>query len=454
MSRHALAAVVLASGLITFDGTAVTVALPDIGRSLEAPMSVLQWTTNASLLVLAVFLVPAGVLGDRFGRRRVMAAGLALFGAASVGCAMAGSAGILIGARFVQGAGAALVVPGAIAILRASYRDDAERTRAFGVLAAWTGFASAAGPLLGGALVDVWSWRVVFLSSAALASAALLLLRAAPESADPSARRHLHAPTAFLLMAMLAGASYALIEAPGRLASADVIAGVVISLVAAALLVQGGRLRDVIPAEVLASRNCLAANASTFLLYFGLFGLSFLLVLYMQGPLGYSATWAGVGILPISVVLWLLAEPFGRVAGRYGSRVPIVAGPLVAGAGMIWIGAGPHPLSFWTVVVPGTAVFGAGMAIAVSALTHAAVSSLPESCAGAASGVHHGVVRTAGLLAVALLGSVATGEEGRELSITGFRVGLIVSGAVIVAAGALVGRAIRNEEPGGLAQAA
>jgi MFS family permease len=402
MSTAAFVALILSSALVTLDGTAVNVALPAIGRDLDARFSELQWITDASLLMLALLLLPAGIVGDRFGRRRVTMLGLAAFGATSVACGAAPGVRWLIAARLAQGAAAAFIVPGAIAILRATYVDEKERARVFGIWAGWSGLASAAGPLLGGALADTLSWRAVFFVSAAITLPTLVLMRWVPESCD---RR---------------------------------------GLTVRATLAAVGR-----------TPNCLAGNIATFVLYFGLFGLSFLLAVYTQDVLGYSGTWAAVALLPVSLMMLALSEWFGRMGTRYGPRRLLTAGSVAAGAGIMWVASGAEPLAFWTRIVAGTTLFGFGLAMAVAPMTHAAVSSVPNDCAGAASGVNNAVVRAAGFLAIAVLGSLASaGPDDGRLSTESFREALMVCGGLVLVSGVLLSQLIRDSQRGGLAKAA
>lgn len=449
MVPRELAGLILASAVITLDGTAATIALPAIGHDLAAPVSSLQWISNAPLLMLAALLLPAGAAADRFGRVRVVRAGSAGFAAASLASAAAPSDTWLIAARLMQGACGALVLPGVLSVLRNAYSDPAERTRMFGAWAACTGIASAAGPLLGGALTDLIAWRAVFVMSAvaAVVAAALLPWRGAPERrAHPAATVPL-VPAAALAM-LVGGGAYLLMEGPGaewrgwRLLLA---AGLVAAAIAA--LVRSPRRDVLLPGELFAARNCLPANAATFFLYFGLFGLSFLLVLYTQQVLDYSGVWAAVTLLPVSIML-LLAQPFGDVAARAGTRLLITTGPLIAAAGLFWMATGPHPLPFWTRMLLGTGLFGLGLSLAVSALTHAAVSAVPETCSGAASGLNHATVRVAGVIAIALLGSLAA--PGEAISVEGFQRAMMLCGTIVAIGGVAAGVLVRDEEPGGL----
>jgi MFS family permease len=453
-SRRQLALLILASAVITLDGTATTIALPAIGRDLSIPVFRLQWISNAPLVILAAMLLPAGTLADRFGRVRVLRAGLLAFVAGAIGCVVAPTDVALIGARFVQGAGGALILPAALATLRTAYTDAAERARIFGVWAAWTGVAGAAGPLLGGALVDLLSWRAVFVPAAVAAAAAMLLLeRGGPGGAPTRGHPIPVAATAGLVMLFGATAYLLMAIAGGDAGGAEVAIVGIVALSAVVLLARDRQRAVLFPRELLRAHNCLPANASTFALYFGMFGLSFLIALYTQQALGYSALRAALVLLPISLML-LLAEAFGRLAARVGTRALIIAGTLSAAAGICWLAAGPHPLGFWSRLIAGTALFGFGISLAVSALTHAAVAAVPETCAGAASGLNHAVVRAAGLVAIALLGALAAPGVSDAISADGFRRALTICAAVVGAGGIIGSVLLRDQEPGGISEAA
>jgi MFS family permease len=398
-------ALILASALITLDGTAVTVSLPAIGRELALSVSRLQWISNASLLMLAALLMPSGAAADRFGRYRVVRMGLLLFAAGSLAGLLSPSAAWLIGARAVQGVGGALILPAALAALRAGFPDPLERTRVFGVWAAWTGVAGASGPLLGGAIVDLVSWRGVLALSCAVAVTTLALLgfRNSERAAVEAGR------------------------APLPLAPAV--------------------------RELVRSHNCLPANGATFAFYFGMFGLSFLLVLYTQQVLGYSGTWAGVVLLPISIMLFG-AGLLGRMTARFGSRLVLTTAAGIAASGVVWLATGPHPLSFTTRLIPAMLLFGLGISVAVAPLTQAAVSAVPEHCAGSASGLNHATVRAAGLIAIAALGALAAPDGSQSVSPEGLRTALLVCAAVVGLVGAASGALVRDDRPGGLRTAA
>lgn len=444
-----LAGLIAASALITLDGTAVTVALPSIRADLALRYAAMQWIGDASLLALAALLVPAGVLADRLGRMRTIRLGLLGFIAASLGCAAAAAGPALILIRVAQGAAAALVLPGVVAIMREAYTDPAERTRIFGLWAAGTGLASAVGPLLGGGLVDLIHWRAVFALSAGAGATALLLLRGVQAQPAPSLARPMPVASTVALAVFVAALAYLLIEVPAAGWSPASRFAAALAVIPAVVVVGAPRRERLLPREVLTSRNCLAGNAATFALYFGVFGLSFLIVVYTQQTLGYSGTWSGVGVLPVSIAMLLLSEPFGRAASRFGVRIAVGAGSLIAAGGVLWIAAGPDPLPFWSRIMLGSSVFGLGVSLAVSALTQAAVGSVPHRCAGAAAGLNHATVRAAGLVAIALLGSLAAADSG-EMSGDGLKRALFVCGTVIAIVGAVSALLVDDAAPGGL----
>ena len=449
MRQGQLAGVIMASALITFDGTAATVALPAIGRDLSASVSRLQWIANAPLLVLAAMLLPAGTLADRFGRVRVMRIGLIAFVAASCAAAAAASDSWVISARLLQGGAGALVLPAALAMLRAAYTDADERARMFGIWAAWTGVASALGPLMAGTIVDLWSWRAVFLPSAVAGVAAVVLLER-ESSTRATSVTPVPARAAVALSVVVGAVAYVLMQGSATGATAARIAlPAMLVVVGTTVLVRDPRRQVLFPRELLMARNCVPANATTFALYFGMFGFSFIVVLYVQQLLQYSALWAAVVLLPISILL-LFAERLGRITAVIGTRWVIVVGALAAALGIGWIGSSPHPVPFWSHLIAGTTIFGFGLSLAVSALTHAAVAGVPEACAGTASGLNHAVVRAAGLVSVALLGSLAAPGMSNSVSVEGVQRALLLCAAVVGAGGALGGAFVRDNEPGGL----
>jgi MFS family permease len=431
---------------MTLDGTATTIALPAIARDLSASMAHLQWIVNAPLVVLTAMLLTGGALADRFGRVRTIRIGLMLFAAASVVCAVSTSHLQLIAAKFLQGTSGALVLPGALAALRDAGSDGAERTRLFGVWAAWTGAASVAGPLLAGALVDVGSWRLVFIPSIAAGSIALWALWQHREEGTYSRSTVVPVTATAALVVLLGAFAYLLVQAPrGDFTMWRLSLPVVFAIAGGVLVAFDPQRHRLFPRELVNTRNCLATNATTFALYFGVFGLSFLVVLYAQQVQRVTALSSAIIVAPMSAML-LLAERFGRLATVVGSRSLVVTGATCASAGIAWIALSPHPVPLWPHMLVGTAVFGLGVSLAVSTLTHAAVAAVPATCAGTASGLNHAVVRAAGLVAVALLGSIAAPGVSDAISADGFRRAM-VAGAAVVGAGGVAGALLLRGRP-------
>jgi hypothetical protein len=447
MHRRHLAGVILASALITFDGTATTVALPAIGRELSTSVSRLEWIANASLVALVAMLLPAGTLADRCGRTRVLRVGVIVFAVASCATAAARSDTGVIAAKFAQGVGGAFVLPAALALLRERYRDPVERARMFGVWAAWTGAASAVGPLMAGALTDAWSWRAVFLPSAVAGLAAVLLLRSKGASSTVTRSTPVPVAATVALIAFVGALAYLLMQSPVKISQTALPA--MLAIAGGTVLARDPHRHVLFPHELLTARNCVLANVSTFALYFGTFGLSFIMVLYVQQLLEYSALQTAVTLLPISILL-LFAERFGRWTMVMGTRLVIVSGAVAAAAGIAWIGSTPHPIPFWSHLLVGISVFGFGLSVAVSALTHAAVAGVPEECGGTASALNHAVVRAAGLVSVALLGSLAAPGMSDSVTAEGVQRALMLCAVVVGAGGVLGGAFVRDDHPGGL----
>jgi hypothetical protein len=304
--------------------------------------------------------------------------------------------------------------------------------------------------LLAGALVDLASWRAVFIPSAAGAIAALALLGRNAPMELPSRTMPIPGVAIAGLIVLLGSLAYLLMSAPSAGLTASRLAWPIsLALLGAVAMSRDPHRGVLFPRELLRARNCVPANAASFAFYFGMFGTSFLLVLYVQQVLEYSALRAALVLLPISIML-LLAERFGRLAATLGTRSVIAAGAVSAAAGIMWMGSSDHPLPFWSHLVAGTALFGLGLSLPVSALTHAAVAAVPDACGGAASGLNHAVVRAAGLVSIALLGSIAAPDLANRVSAEGVQRGLIVCAAVVIVGGVWSSLLLRDEEPGGL----
>lgn len=434
-----LAATILGSSMAFIDGSVVNVALPAIQAGFGSGVAAMQWVVNAYLLSLGALVLLGGALGDRVGRVRVFMAGVALFTAASLACGLAPGAAALIAARAVQGVGAALLVPGSLAIIGAAF-PAAERGAAIGTWSGVGALTTALGPVLGGWLVDAASWRAIFLINLPLAAATLWLARGIAESRDaPAAGALAEAgapdwPGALLLAAGLGALTYGFIEAPSH----GFASGPVLLFLAAGLALLAGfavqerrAASPMVPLQVFRNRVFSGANGLTLLLYFALSGVLFFLPFTLIQVHGYSATAAGAALLPLSVLLGGLSRPVGRLSQRIGARPLLVAGPLLAGLGFALLAMRAGDGRYWTGVLPGMAALAAGMTLAVAPLTTTVMGAVPPEHSGVASGINNAVARVAGLLAVAVLGVL--GAAGAD-AVAGFRLVAWAGAACAVAA--------------------
>lgn len=447
--RWTLLATILGSALAGIDATVVNVALPAIGADLDADFTALQWTVSAYALTLASFILLGGTLGDRFGRRRVFLVGVVWFAGASGLCGLAINAEMLIGARALQGVGAALLTPGSLSILQSSFRSR-DRARAIGAWSGLGGVATAVGPVLGGWLVDVASWRWVFLINLPLAAVVVVVaLRHVPESRDPGAEgTHADWGGGVLGALALAGLTFALIESGAG--AAHVLPALAVGVVGALLFWWRERRADypVLPLDVFAAGQFSATNAVTFFVYGGFGALFFLLVVHLQVVAGFGPIASGSSLLPVTVIMLLLSSRSGALAARIGPRLQMSAGPLVAALGVLLLARVGAGASYVVDVLPGVAVFGLGLAIMVAPLTAAALAAAPPEHAGMASGVNNAVARTGGLLAVAaipLLAGIGVDSYDSPAFADGYRHALWISAAILVGAGVLAGLVVRND---------
>ncbi|MGC5017591.1 MFS transporter [Micromonospora sp. DT47] len=411
--RGTLLAAILASGMVFLDSTVVNVALPRLGAELDATVADLQWTINGYLLMLAAFVLLGGALGDRFGRRRVFLLGVVWFAVASVLCGLSQDTGQLIAARFLQGAGGALLTPGSLSVLQASFHPD-DRGRAIGAWAGLSGVSTALGPLLGGWLIDALSWRWIFFINLPLAVAVVLAaLRWVPESRDEdvsrtgAGRRRFDVTGALLGALALAGITYALIDAPARgVGSLPVLVAALVGVLSAVVFVLVERRRGdsaMLPTGLFSSRLFSVLNIFTVVVYAALGGFTFFLAVYLQNVVGWSALRTGLATIPMTVLLLLGSARAGALAAKIGPRLPLTAGPVIAALGLLLLrGVGPGA-SYWRDVLPGVTLFGLGLTLVVAPLTASVLAAVADRFAGVASGFNNAASRAGGLLAVAAL---------------------------------------------------
>jgi EmrB/QacA subfamily drug resistance transporter len=449
--RWVLAATILGSGMASLDATVVNIALPAIGTDLGGGLTALQWTINAYTLTLAAFLLLGGSLGDRLGRRRIFSVGVVWFALASLACAIAPTSGLLIGARALQGVGGALLTPGSLAILEASFREE-DRAAAIGAWSGFAGVATAVGPFIGGWLIQSVSWRLIFVINVPLAAAVLWLsIRHVPETRDPRAPSRPDVTGTVLAAAGLAGIVYALTEGPAHgWTSASVVVSAVAGVVGigAFFAVEARSDHPMLPLGIFRSAQFSAANAVTFVVYAALGGALFLLPIQLQRVVDYSPTAAGSALLPITIVMLALSARMGRLATRTGPRLPMTVGPIVAGVGVLLLSQVGAGSGYVADVLPGVTVFALGLSATVAPLTATVLAAAPAENAGVASAVNNDVARTAQLIAVAVL-PVAAGitsasyARPAEFS-TGFEHAFWIAAAALMAGGLLALATIRR----------
>src|SRR3954454_3879823 len=406
--RLTLSAAILGSIVAFVDGTVVNVALPHIRDDLGGGLAGQQWVTDAYLLTLAALLLVGGSLGDLYGRRRAFSLGLAGFGAASLLCAAAPSIGALIAFRGLQGIAGALLVPNTLGLLVARF-EPSERGAAIGAWTAWSGIALVIGPLLGGLLLETGSWRWIFGINVIPIAIALWLTSRLDETHDRPSGGQIDHIGAVLATFGLAGPVYALIEGPAQGWGDPVILFSLIgglALLAAFVVYERDASPPMLALDLFRERNFAVGNAATLAIYGGLSAMPFFLVLFLQQVAGYSAIAAGAALLPITVLMFTFSRRFGALADRLGPRVFMGVGPLIGGAGIVWLGQIDASPNYWTDILPGVLVFGLGLSLTVAPLTATVLGGVAEAHAGIASAVNNATARIGSLLAVAAVGAV------------------------------------------------
>lgn len=419
MGRWVLAATILASSMAFIDGTVVNVALPFLQTNLNATAIGIQWVVEAYSLFLSALLLVGGSLGDRYGRRRIFNIGVVVFAVASLLCGLAANIEQLIVARAVQGIGGAMLIPGSLALISASFSED-KRGRAIGTWSGFSAITTAIGPVLGGWLVEHWSWRAAFFLNLPFALAVLAIsIWKVPESREKNHHGRLDWPGAALATVGLGGVVYGLIESP-RLGFTN---GIVLStlvcgaLALAVFVFHETRARNpMAPPQLFLSRDFSGANILTLLLYAALSGTFFFFTLNLIQIQGYSATAAGAALLPFVVFMFTLSRWSGGLVDRFGARLPLTVGPITAALGFALFALPSLSGNYWTSFFPAVLMLGFGMAISVAPLTTTVMSAVGEDQAGVASGINNAVSRTAGLLAIAVFGVIMLHAFSQKLS--------------------------------------
>lgn len=426
-----LAAMILGSGMAFLDGSVVSLALPAIDDDLDAGVAGLQWTVNAYTLTLAALILVGGSLGDRLGRRKVYVTGVAWFALASVLCAVAPTIEVLVAARALQGIGAALLTPGSLAIISASFVEE-DRGKAIGAWSGLAGVTTAVGPLAGGWMVDAIGWRSIFWLNIPLAAVVIwLTVKHVPETTGEQGTIDLSG--AALAAGGLALLTYGLVDKSWLWS----IGGVALMVVF--VIHQKLSPHALVPLSLFTDRVFTAANICTFAIYGALSGSMFLLVLQLQYVSGYSPLEAGLATIAITILMLLFSSKAGELGAKIGPRWPMTIGPIVSAVGLVMLlGVGEDP-SFWIDVLPGSVVFGAGITLLVAPLTTAVLAAAPMDQTGIASGINNAVARTASLLAVAAIPPIA-GIAGAnfsdpEIFSPGYRTGMWICVGMLVVAG-------------------
>jgi EmrB/QacA subfamily drug resistance transporter len=443
--RPLVAVAVLASFVAFLDGSVVNVALPAIGREFGGGLALQQWVVDGYLLTLGALILVAGAISDQFGRLSVLKVGVVVFAVSSLLCAFAPGGWVLVAARCLQGVGAAFLVPSSLAMINARF-SGAAQARAIGTWTAWTGTAFVIGPLLGGVLVDAAGWRWIFGLNIVPAVVTLYLSTKVPAdefAVDRSAR--VDVLGAVLTAVGLTGSVYALIEGQ-RLGFSNTAVAVSLVIGLACLVVfpwwERRAPHPMMPLQIFAARNFAVGNVATVFLYAAVSLGTLIITLFLQETAKLSATEAGLATLPIPVLSFFLASRFGALAGKYGPRAFMAAGPLIAAVGYVWMTMAREPFDFWTQMLPGLVVFGLGLSITVSPLTAAILSAVDPAQSGIGSAINNAVSRIAGLIAIALTGVIL----GGTVDFAGFHRGAWVAAALFAVAGLISAVGIRNTE--------
>jgi len=433
---------ILASFVAFLDGSVVNVALPAITKELGGGLITQQWVVDAYLITLSALILLAGSLADIFGRKKILFYGLVGFGITSILCAVAPSATFLIIARALQGVAGALLVPSSLAIIISVFSGTAQ-SKAIGIWTAWTGIAFVIGPLLGGFLVDVYSWRLIFVINVIPIAGTVWLLQSLKLKEPAVGNARLDMWGGFLCVAGLTGTVYALIQQSHHGWGSPVIyipLTIGISALIAFIWHESRTKTPMLPLSLFKVRNFSAGNISTVFVYAGLSIATFLITIFLQQTAGYSAITAGLALLPITLLMFVLSPRFGALAGKYGPRLFMTVGPIIAGLGFLSMVLVSNPIHYWTQLFPGVILFGIGLSITVAPLTSAVLGSITSNHAGIASAVNNAISRIAGLIAIASI-SIVTGTT---ITTQSFHKGAIAMAVLLLIGGIASAVGIQN----------
>lgn len=440
--RLVLVIAILGSFVSFLDGTLANVALPAISAELGGGLSAQQWIVDAYLVTLGALILVAGAVSDAFGRLGAFRAGLIGFGVTSAAIALAPTVELVIAFRALQGAAGALLVPSSLALIMANFRNAAQ-ARAIGSWTAWTSTASLLGPLIGGGLVDLVSWRAAFGVNLVPIAVSLVLLSRLEQRDERRRGASIDLPSTALVALGLGGVVFALIE-HGTFGWSHPLIWAPLAAGSAALAIflrrQATVAQPILPLGLFRIRNFTWGNLATTFVYAALYLSGFVIVVYLQQAAGFGATAAGLALIPSSIALILLSSTVGKLAGRHGPRLFMTAGPLVMAVGFLMMLAVAEPINYWTQMLPGAIVFGLGLTLTVAPLTSAILGAVETSRSGIASAVNNAVARVAGLVAVALVGVVV----GGRLDLAGLHRGLVVCAVLCALGGVASWLGIRN----------
>ena len=441
--RLVIVIAIVASFIAFLDGSVVGVALPAISSELGGGLITQQWVNDAYLITLGTLILAAGSLSDIFGRKKILTIGLYGFLVASILCSIAPTSEFLIIARGVQGIAGALLVPSSLALIISTFKG-APQAKAIGQWTAWTGIAFIAGPLIGGLLVDLVSWRLVFAINVLPIVFGLILLGFLNPEEKPEARKKVDVAGIILGAIGLGGIVYALIEQANYGWTSPVVFGTFIGGVVSLVVFWWHERRTaqpMLPFDVFSVRNFSVGNIATFTIYAALSLQGFLLVIFLQQLAGFSATLAALASIPVTVIMFLLSSRFGALSGKYGPRLFMSLGPIVAGLGTLWMATVTIPTDYWTQILPGIILFGLGLSMTVAPLTSAILGSIDAKQAGIGSAINNAVSRIAGLIAIAMIGIFI----GTQLDLAGFQQGIIICAGLLIAGGIISAIGIQNK---------